>query len=119
MCSFFTLFFTLISVAAASISPIAQCVEWTSLNVDVETPSKAGRSNNWLSTFTACARVNAPFGLKVVALLPVIIPRALTLSIACAAQCVEWTSANVFLAQPLGNKLLYHLVRKFHLSNVQ
>jgi len=27
------------------------------LNIDAVIPSRAGRSNSWLSTFTACARV--------------------------------------------------------------
>ena len=54
----FVAFFIIISVVAASVSPTAQCVESTSLNVDVVIPSKTGRSNNWLRTFTACARVS-------------------------------------------------------------
>jgi len=47
-------FLTILSDAVTSISTMAQCVEGTSLNVDVVITSRAGRSNNWLNPSLLC-----------------------------------------------------------------
>src|SRR5690606_29278461 len=55
-------------------------------------------SNNLFNIITACALVNAPSGLNVVLLVPIIIPSAFTFVIASTAQCSAFTSVKLIVA---------------------